>query len=289
MTLARRSSLQAVYHPPPALAPPRFQTAAAQAQLDGAVQATLVRLGQRSALDAFERETGRAYDRALLERVEDVERVIGGLRVGDLTGALECVPPRLRSSCLPSTDPERPHPSRSWVDRHAGALPADSPLPFALHRSAYLSLLVPPSSASSAGHPPPQVAALAYARTHFPPFYGSHKADVHRLLAALLFPPSSSSQGDAQGLAASPYADLAGDWHRKCLEPLVRRAWAELEGLAERDVLARAVAAGADGGVARVEKALAVLAGGGVGSTGEGELPVRLPLAFLDRLAGRRP
>lgn len=241
--------MQTAYHPPPLVAPARFQLPESQDTLDQAIQQALLRRGLGDALQIFERETGKSFDRDALAKVEELEAICRRLQEGDLDAALR------------------------WTTTHSARLPPTSPLPFALHRSAFLSLLHPtPSSSTAAPRSGQQSAALAYATAHFAPFYADHKLEIHRLLATLVLPVGS----DLASAVESPYADLAGEGHRACLEPTLRATWAEMERVADREVLGRAVAIGADGGVARLEKALTVLAGGGVGSGSVNELPVGL-------------
>lgn len=161
-------------------------------------------------------------------------------------------------------------------------------------------------STSGGGGPSPtltdQGRALAYARAHLTAFYGRdgdgggameadrsrsrYRSEIHRLLGALVFRPSSSTPTAAaaalppvsDGIVPSPYSDLnvsfstpaAAAAVSSALERRIRQTFAQAFDLAFLPALDRALKAGLDGGVARVEKARAVLALGGVGGSGGG-------------------
>ena len=221
----------------------------------------------------------------LLAHVERLEAVVHSLHSGDLGPALEWT-----TSGLP-----------------AGAGTAD--LRFALHKTAFLTLLAggepfPPTAGPAGsgggsgggggggGSSTGQARALAYARAHLTAFYSAdtagegyvgpvgaggepiyrYRTEIHRLLGALVFRPPQSTAAAASasasdGMLLLPYADLHASpaSFGPSLEPLVRRVFASAFSLAQTPALDRALRAGLDGGVARVEKARAVLAMGGVG------------------------
>ena len=209
---------------------------------------------------------------ALLSHVERLESVVCSLHAGDLGPAL------------------------AWAAADLPPEAATAELRFALHKAAFLTLLgggepfpmIGSSSSGASGGSTCQARALAYARAHLTSFYGAdssndsggseiqhrYRSEIHRLLGALVVQPSSHPTTTAAGAAASgpldssPYADLHLPPSRSlgpALEPLIRRAFALAFGLAQSPALDRALRAGLDGGVARVEKARAVLAIGGVG------------------------
>lgn len=134
-----------------------------------------------------------------------------------------------------------------WTSKHHAYLsspPHPSPLPFQLHRARFVSLLR--RSGAVDGIP----AALKYAQDHLFPFITA-QPEVYRLLGAIAF---------GSDLGSSPYADLLSPaYAAAALVPLFRIEFCRLHGWPKEDPLDVVVELGANGALAKIEKARKVM------------------------------
>jgi hypothetical protein len=162
-----------------------------------------------------------------------------------------------------------------WTSKHHNYLsapPHPSPLPFYLHRSRYIALLL--SQTENPVDTPP--AALQYARDHLFPHLPTHSIEIYHLLGALLYRPHQ--------LATSPYTDLLSQsFTAASLVPLFQSEYCRLHGIPREDPLEVVVEIGAGGALSRIEKGRKVVESRMGPVRAWEELPVGCSL-FLARL-----
>jgi hypothetical protein len=151
-------------------------------------------------------------------------------------------------------------PFTRWCERHRDFLRSrNSSLEFNLHRSRYVRLLVSNEDPSS---------ALSYARCYFPPLFSSHAAQISRLTSALAFLPP-------RRLATSPYADLSGESIHSDLEGQFSQEYCALLKMSKQLPLRVVGDLGANGALAKIERAKKIMQEKKTEWTAADELPVR--------------
>ena len=112
--------------------------------------------------------------------------------------------------------------------------------------------------------------ALSYARRHFPPLFPSHAPQVSRLTSALAFLPPPR-------LATSPYADLTDDSIHTDLESQFSQEYCALLKMSKQLPLRVVADLGANGALAKIERAKKIMQEKKTEWTAADEIPVRLP------------
>lgn len=149
-----------------------------------------------------------------------------------------------------------------WCETHRDFLrKRNSSLEFNLHRSRYMRILM------SSNDPTP---ALSYARRHFPPLFPSHAPQVSRLTSALAFLPPPR-------LVTSPYADLTDDSIHTDLESQFSQEYCALLKMSKQLPLRVVADLGANGALAKIERAKKIMQEKKTEWTAADEIPVRLP------------
>lgn len=118
-------------------------------------------------------------------------------------------------------------PAMRWAaDNSQGLQKVGSSLAFELHKLRFVQILASRES---------QPSAIAYGQRHFPRYAGSRMADIQRLMGAVLY---------AGRLAASPYAELAGEDEVARVEQMLVEDNCLLQGLPPRSALGLGLRAG---------------------------------------------
>jgi len=147
-----------------------------------------------------------------------------------------------------------------WCEIHRDFLwSRNSSLEFNLHRSRYIRILMSSDDPSS---------ALSYARRYFPPLFSTHAAQVSQLTSALAFFPSPR-------LATSPYADLTRENIHSDLESQFSQEYCALLKMSRQLPLRVVADLGANGALAKIERAKKIMQEKKTEWTAADELPVR--------------
>jgi len=216
---------------------PIFTSPKEAAALDRVVALHLLRTGSFDVAETFIDEANVDLGPNYISQFHELRTVTEALRASDLDPALQ------------------------WCEIHRDFLRSrNSSLEFNLHRSRYVRILMSSDGPSS---------ALSYARRYFPPLFSTHATQVSRLTSALAFLPSPR-------LATSPYADLTSENMHSDLEGQFSQEYCALLKMSRQLPLRVVADLGANGALAKIERAKKIMQEKKTEWAAADELPVEI-------------